>query len=172
MTYHEKRTIVTSITGLLVMLAYLFYAIFKYNEGSVESLSLKFWASKMLLFIGIGVVAIIIAMILFHIIYSIGLAIKLRMENKDISDKEIEQKINQLIKTDTVEDEMGKLIELKAMRIGFICAGIGFVLSLISLLLNYSPIIMINILFLSFSLGSALEGLVQLYYYRKGIRYA
>jgi len=58
------------------------------------------------------------------------------------------------------------------MRIGFICAGIGFVLSLISLLLNYSPIIMINILFLSFSLGSALEGLVQLYYYRKGIRYA
>lgn len=172
MTYHEKRTIVTSITGLLVMLSYLFYAIFKYNEGSAESLTLKFWASKMLIFIGIGVVTIIIAMILFHIIYSIGLAIKLKMENKDISDKGIEQKINQLIKTDTVEDEMGKLIELKAMRIGFIFAGIGFVLSLVSLLLNYSPIIMINILFLSFSLGSTLEGLAQLYYYRKGIRYA
>lgn len=172
MTYHEKRTIVTSLTGMLVMLTYLFYAIFKYNEGSSESLTLKFWASKILIFIGIGVVSVIIAMILFHILYSIALAVRLKMENKDISDKEIEQKIKQLIKTDTVEDEMGKLIELKAMRIGFTFAGIGFVLSLIALLLNYSPIIMINILFLSFSLGSTLEGLVQLYYYRKGIRYA
>jgi len=172
MTYHEKRTLVTSLMGMLVMLAYLFYAILKYNEGSAESLTLKFWASSILIFIGIGVVGIIIVMILFHILYSIGLAIKLKMENKDMSDKEIEQKIKQLIKTDTVEDEMGKLIELKAMRIGFTFAGIGFVLSLIALLLNYSPIIMINILFLSFSLGSTLEGLVQLYYYRKGIRYA
>ncbi|MBE0700113.1 MAG: hypothetical protein IH571_00345, partial [Acholeplasmataceae bacterium] len=90
MTYHEKRTIATSVTGLLVMLAYLFYAIFKYNEGSVESLSLKFWAARMLIFIGIGIVAIIVVMILFHIIYSIALAIRLKMDNKDISDKEIE----------------------------------------------------------------------------------
>jgi len=172
MTYHEKRTIITSITGMLVMLSYLFYAIFKYNEATSESLTLKFWASKMLIFIGIGVIAIIITMILFHIIYSIGLAVKLKMENNDISDKEIQQTINQLIKTDTVEDEMGKLIELKAMRIGFVCAGLGFVLSLVSLLFNYSPIIMINILYLSFGFGSALEGLVQLYYYKKGIRYA
>jgi len=172
MTYHEKRTIITSITGMLVMLSYLFYAIFKYNEATSESLTLKFWASKMLIFIVIGVIAIIITMILFHIIYSIGLAVKLKMENNDISDKEIQQTINQLIKTDTVEDEMGKLIELKAMRIGFVCAGLGFVLSLVSLLFNYSPIIMINILYLSFGFGSALEGLVQLYYYKKGIRYA
>lgn len=172
MTYHEKRSIVTSVTGLIVMLSYLFYAIFKYNEGSLESQTLKFWAARMLIFIGIGIVSIIVVMILFHVTYSIILAIRLKIDNKDITDKEIEQKINQLIKTDTVEDEMAKLIELKAMRIGFIFAGVGFVLSLVALLFDYSPIIMINILYLSFSLGSALEGLVQLYYYKKGIRYA
>jgi len=172
MTFHEKKTIVTSLTGLIITLTYLFYAIFKYNEGSPESLTLKFWAMTILIFIGIGVVSIIVIMILFHIFYSISLAIQLKMENKDITDKEIEQKIAQIVKTDTVEDEMGKLIELKSMRIGFIFAGIGFVFALFSILLNYSPIIMINILFLSFSSGSVLEGLTQLYYYRKGIHHA
>ncbi|MDO9628536.1 MAG: hypothetical protein Q7I99_01435 [Acholeplasmataceae bacterium] len=172
MTYHEKKTIVTSVTGLLITLSYLFYAIFKYNEGSAESLTLKFWATTMLYFIGIGIIAIIVIMILFHIFYSIHLAIKLKMENKDITDKEIEVKISSMIKTDTTEDEMGKLIELKSMRIGFIFAGIGFMMSLFSILLGYSPIIMLNILFLSFSTGSAFEGLLQLYYYRKGIRHA
>jgi Na+-driven multidrug efflux pump len=172
MTFHEKKTIVTSITGLIITFSYLFYAIFKYNQGLPESLTLKFWAVTILTFIGIGIVGIIIAMILFNIFYSISLAIKMRLENKDITDKEIEQKIAQIVKTDTVEDEMAKLIELKSMRIGFSFAGIGFVIALFSIVLNYSPIIMINILFLSFSLGSALEGLTQLYYYRKGIRHA
>jgi glucan phosphoethanolaminetransferase (alkaline phosphatase superfamily) len=172
MTFHEKKTIVTSITGLIITFAYLFYAILKYNEGSAESLTLRFWAITILVFIGIGIVGIIVIMILFHIFYSIGLAIKIKMENKDITDKEVEKIIAQMIKTDTVEDEMGRLIELKSMRIGFIFAGIGFILALFSILLNYSPIIMLNILFLSFSMGSALEGLVQLYYYRKGIRHA
>lgn len=172
MTFHEKKTIVTSITGLIITFTYLFYAIFKYNQGLPESLTLKFCAMIMLIFIGIGIVGIIVAMVLFNIIYSIGLAIKLKMENKDITDKEIEQRIAQIVKVDTVEDEMAKLIELKSMKIGFSFAGIGFILALFSVLLNYSPIIMINILFLSLSLGSALEGLTQLYYYRKGIRHA
>jgi len=172
MNYHEKKTIVTSIMGIIVSMSYLFYAIGKYNEGSAESLTLKFWAAKILIFIGIGVAAVIVALILFHIFYSIYLAIKLKMENQSMSDKEIEEKVALMIKTDTVEDEMAKLIELKAMRVGFAFAGIGFVVALISLLLDYSPIIMINILFISFSLGSALEGFVQLYFYKRGIRHA
>ncbi|MCF7924872.1 MAG: hypothetical protein K9L64_07210 [Candidatus Izimaplasma sp.] len=171
MNFHEKKTIVTSIVGLLISLSYLLYAIIKYNEGSAESLTLKFWAARILIFIGIGVVAIVIAIIFLHIFYSIYLAIKLKQENEALSDKEIEEQISQMIKTDSIEDEMAKLIELKAMRIGFAFAGIGFVLSLIAVLLNYSPIIMVNILFLSFSIGSALEGFVQLYYYRRGVNH-
>jgi len=172
MNYHEKKTIVTSVMGIIVSISYLFYAIIKFNEGTAESLTLKFWAARILIFIGIGVGAIIVSLILFHIFYSIYLAIKLKMENAEMSDKEIEDQIALMIKTDTVEDEMAKLIELKSMRIGFAFSGIGFVLALISLLLNYSPVIMINILFMSFSVGSALEGFVQLYYYRRGIRHA
>lgn len=172
MNYHEKKTIVTSIVGLAVSLSYLLFAIIKYNQGSVESLTLKFWAARILIFVGIGVVAIIIVLILFNIFYSIYLAYKLKTENPQLTDKEIETQISQIVKTNTIEDEMAKLIELKSMRIGFAFAGFGFVLALVSLLLDFSPIIMLNILFLSFSLGSALEGFAQLYYYKRGINHA
>ena len=172
MTYHEKRTIMTSLIGIAVTISYLIFAITSYNSGSTESLTLEFWAMWILIFIGIGIVAVIIGMILFHIFYSIGLAIKLKMADESLSDKDIEKKINSIIKTDTLEDEMEKLIGLKSMRVGFAFAGFGLILSLVSLLLNGSPIFMINIIFLAFSLGSALEGFVQLYYYKKGIHHA
>ncbi len=172
MNYHEKKTIVTSIVGLAVSLSYLVFAIIKYNEASSESLTLKFWAARILIFIGIGVVAIIVVLILFNIFYSIYLAYKLKTEDPKLSDKEIEIQISQIVKTNTLEDEMAKLIELKSMRIGFAIAGVGFVLALVSLLLDFSPVIMLNILFLSFSFGSALEGFAQLYYYKRGINHA
>jgi hypothetical protein len=68
-----------------------------------------------------------------------------------------------------VEDEMDKLIELKSNRVGFFMAGIGFVAALVALVLNYSPVVMLNILFIAFSIGSLAEGFTQLFYYRRGI---
>lgn len=56
------------------------------------------------------------------------------------------------------------------MRVGFALAGAGFVAGLISLAFERSPVWMLNILFISFFAGSLLEGLTQLYFYRKGIR--
>jgi hypothetical protein len=172
MTYHEKRMIVTSFIGIAVSISYIIFAITTYQSGSAQSLTLRFWAEWILIFIGIGVVAMIIGTILFSIIYPITISIKLKLEHKDMTDDELKKQVESMIKTDMVEDEMGKLIELKSMRIGFAFAGVGFVLSLISLLLNYSPIVMIHIIFLSFSIGSVLEGLASLYYYKKGIRHA
>jgi len=172
MTYHEKRMIVTSFIGIAVSISYIIFAITTYQNGSAASLTLRFWAEWILIFIGIGVVAMIIGTILFSIIYPITISIKLKLEHKDMTDDELKKQVESMIKTDMVEDEMGKLIELKSMRIGFAFAGVGFVLSLISLLLSYSPIVMIHIIFLSFSIGSVLEGLASLYYYKKGIRHA
>ena len=69
-----------------------------------------------------------------------------------------------------VEDEMDKLIGLKAMRISFAVVGIGFIAALVSLVLNYSPAVMLNIMFVSFGIGSMVEGITQLYFYRRGVR--
>lgn len=164
MSYQSKKTIATMIMGVIVLSAYCIYAFGKYQSGEVAAGDFKFWAITMLVFIGIGVVAMIITMILFHIGLSIGIAVK----EQNCDEKEIEK----IIEGSMVEDEMDKLIGLKSSRIGFIFAGVGFVAGLISLIMEYSPAVMINIMFLSFNLGSLAEGAMSLYYYRKGVRNA
>ncbi len=165
MSYQEKRTIVSILTGVAVLAAYCIYAFGRYQSGVVAPDDLKFWASTMLIFIGIGVAASIVIQIVFHILLSIGIAVKKKIQNENCDDKEIEKNIE----LEMVEDEMDKLIELKSIRVGLVIAGIGFVAALLSLILNYSPAVMLNILFISFSAGSLLEGFAQLYYYRKGV---
>ncbi|AEV30147.1 hypothetical protein SpiGrapes_2375 [Sphaerochaeta pleomorpha str. Grapes] len=161
MSYQEKRTLTNMFSGIAVLVAYYLYAFGKYQRGLVEASDLKFWAGTMLIFIGIGVVASILIMILFHILYAIALAVK--QGNCD------EKKINQTLESSMVEDEMDKLIELKSLRIGFLFAGIGFVGALVSLMFEQPPMVMLNLLFFSFSVGSLFEGGLSLYYYRKGL---
>lgn len=166
MSLQEKRSLFSVITGIILLMAYGIYVIGKLQSGSVDSEDIKFWANAMLLFIGIGIVVSIITQIIFHIVSAIMIAIKEKMINQDTSDEEVEKIIN----TEMMSDEMDKLIELKSMRVGFIFSGIGFVCGLIALALNYSPVVMLNMVFASFSLGSILEGLQQFLYYRKGVQ--
>ena len=166
MSYQEKKTIVQILTGALLLAAYCIYAFNKIQTGMAASEDMKFWAAAILIFIGIGVVASIVIQIAFHILLSIAIAVKQRAQNEKCEDKEIEK----TIKLEMVEDEMHKLVELKAMKIGFAVVGFGFIAALVSLVLNYSPAVMLNILFLFFCVGSMLEGIIQVYFYRKGVR--
>ena len=68
-----------------------------------------------------------------------------------------------------VEDEMDKLVELKSLRVGFVIAGAGFLTALVFAYFGYTVDIMMNILFFSFSAGSVIEGLSQIYFYRRGV---
>jgi hypothetical protein len=165
MSYQVKRTITNILTGLIVLTAYCIYAFGRYQSGILAPDDLKSWAQIMLIFIGIGIIAAIVIQIVFHILLSIGIAIKENIKNGSCDDQEIEK----TIKLEMIEDEMDKLIELKSLRVGFIVAGVGFIASLIVLLLNYPAMVMLNLLFISFSLGSILEGFTQLYYYKRGI---
>lgn len=165
MNYKEKRTIVQICTGVLVLAGYGIYAVGKITSGAA-AFDLKSWAIAMLIVIGIGIVASIVIQIVFHIAVSIALAVKEQVRNGKVDDRKIEKALEQ----DMVEDEMDKLIELRSMRIGFTFAGIGFVAALVTLILNLTPVVMINILFGSFSVGSIVEGMVQLHYYRRGIK--
>ncbi|MBI9095531.1 MAG: hypothetical protein JEY71_11665 [Sphaerochaeta sp.] len=161
MSYQEKRTLTSMVSGVVVIISYYLYAFGKYQKGLVGVSDLKFWAGTMLTFIGIGIIASIIIMILFHILYAIALAAKQRHYD--------EKEISNTIESSMVEDEMDKLIGLKSSRIGFICAGVGFVGALVTLLFDQPPMVMLNLLFFSFSLGSLFEGGLTLYYYRKGV---
>lgn len=165
MSYQEKRTIVSTVTGIALLAAYCIYAYTKQQSGEVAAGDLRFWADSMLIFIGIGILASIIIQIIFHILLSISVAVQETVKNNNCEGKEIDKIIN----SEMVEDEMDRLISLKAMRISFIITGIGFMAGLVSLVLNYSASIMLNIIFISFMAGSLSEGISQLYYYRKGV---
>ncbi|MDD1777666.1 MAG: hypothetical protein LUQ65_05800 [Candidatus Helarchaeota archaeon] len=165
MSYQEKRTLTSILSGVLVLAAYCIYAFNPSKLGSLAPDDLKFWATTMLIFIGIGIGATIIIQIVFHILISISIAVKEKIQDSQCDDKDIEKSI----KMEMVEDERDKLIELKSMRVGFIIAGFGFVGALLSLLLNYSPVVMLNIIYISFNVGSLFEGAAQLYYYRRGV---
>lgn len=166
MFYKVKRTIVSILTGILVIAAYCIYTFSKIQSGTAATDDLKFWATTILVFIGIGIISMIIIQIVFHILLSIAMAVKEQVQTGSCDDKKIEK----TLELDMVEDEMDKLIELKSMRISFIIVGIGFVAALVSLLLNYSPVVMLNILFASFYIGSLIEGFTQLHFYRTGIK--
>lgn len=170
MYYQEKKTIATLASGILILVAYCIFGISKYLEIGEKALyDLKLWATVMLITIGGGVVVVIIVQIIFHIIFAIA---------HEVAKKKVSQKGNgdgnnetfeELDITD-FEDEMDKLIVLKAMRNSYVVVGVGFVLALISLYMNMPPAIMINITFLSFLVGSLFEGFSQLYFYRKGVK--
>lgn len=155
MSYQEKRTITSTSTGIIILIAYSIFVVAKHDSN----LDLKDWATAMLTFIGIGIVATIIIQIIFHILLSIGIAIK----ERECDDKEIEKRI----KAEMTEDERDNIIEMKASRISFMLSGIGFMLSLLLVVLNYSAITMMNATFFSFLVGSIIEGFIQMYFYRK-----
>jgi hypothetical protein len=155
MTYNSKKTIANMFVGIIISIAYAIHAL-----GNNAPNDLKSWSLTMLSFIGIGVVAIIIIQILFHIAMAIGIAVKEQQEDS----KEIER----IIAATMVEDEREKIINLKSANIGYIFAGIGFITMLVVLAFDASSIMGLNIMFAMYWVGSFIEGGVSVYLNERG----
>lgn len=158
MPYQVKKTLVTLVSSLIILGLYTTNIL---PQISTQT-ELKYWAIVMLVHIGLGVIITIILHIIFHIYLSVSIAI----HERDKGEKAIEKSIN----LEMVEDEMTKLIDLKSLQAGYIITGIGFVSGLIYLALGYSIIVTLNIIFLSFFVGSIGEGIVNIYFNLKGVR--
>jgi ABC-type multidrug transport system permease subunit len=159
MSYNSKRTITSIAAGVILTAAYIIYAL---GERSPAPDDLKSWAVAMLAFIGIGVAAVIVTQILFHIAFAIGIAVR---ENER-DDKEIER----ILSASTREDEREKLINLKSSRVGHICAGVGFIAALVALAFGWSAVTALHIMFSASVIGSVAEGIVGVYFFEKGVR--
>src|SRR5450756_1483830 len=118
MSYQSKKTITSMVGGALVLAAYCIYAFGRYSSGAIAEGNLKFWAGTMLVFIGIGIVGIILLQIVFHIALSIGIAVKERAWDEEENDERIEA----TVEATGVDEEMDKLSELKSSQIGFVLA--------------------------------------------------
>ena len=177
MYYQEKKTVASIIAGILVLVFYSIYGINKYLELGENLLNdMKFWATAILIAIVGGIIIAIIVQIVFHIVLAITNEVAKEVAKemaKEVSKKTGNEGKFEAYEEDEItdfEDEMDKLIALKAMRNAYIVVGTGFVIALITLYLKMPPAIMLNITFAAFSLGSLFEGFSQLYFYRKGVK--
>lgn len=174
MSYQQKRTLVTILSGIAFLISYCIFISQHYQLAEYAS-DTKAWAIAMLSFIGIAVIVMIIIQIVFHILLSIGIAVKESVKNElgkvitveKSDEKIIEKVIGRKIKSEMIEDERDKMIELKSLKIGYYVSGTGIIGSILALALGYSPIIMLNILFLSCMIGGLVEGVVQYFSYSK-----
>lgn len=163
MSYQEKRTLMSIITSVLLMVSYSIYA---FGKAGMEHINdLQFWAKTILVFIGIGIVVLIILQIVFHILMAISKAIRQKLSENEVDEEEI----GRSMRVETTEDEMDKIIEMKSNKFGYTIMGLGFMAGLIAIAFGASAVAMLNILFFSTWTGSLIEALMQIRYYRKGI---
>ena len=143
MSYQEKRTLLSIIISILMLVSYSIYA---FGKAGMEHINdLQFWARTILIFIGIGIVALIILQIVFHILMAISKAIRQKLRD-DVVD---EEEIGRTMRVETAEDEMDKMIEMKSNRFGYTIMGLGFMAGLIAIAFGASAVAMLNIMFFS-----------------------
>lgn len=164
MTYQEKKVWAMIASGTLITFLYIRNALSAYKTLGPDLLTDgPYWAKTMLVYIGIGIVGVIVFMIIFHIFLAISLEVGNRVKEAAGQDHEdTEDYFDQ-------SDEMDHLIGLKAEQAGYSIVGIGFTCGLVTMALNMPIGIMMNITFLSFMLANLFEGAVRLYFYKRGV---
>jgi hypothetical protein len=154
MSYREKQSIVSILGTILIFAGYCWYVFGKYQDGSVNLTDdLRFWGIVILIFVPVSVAVRIVIEIVFNIVNTVI--------NTAVAGEEVEEE-------PTFADERDKLIELKGLRLGYLVVGIGFLLSMASLVLEHPPFIMLNIIFCSFSVAQIVEDVAKLYFYQRG----
>lgn len=149
MSNEEKRSIISIISVSLVYIAYCIFVYSKYRAGVFDPVEdFRYWGTVILVLIPVQIVLNIIITILFSIGHVIATG-----EPDDPSVK---------------GDERDQLIKLKANTIGYAVSGVGFLLSMISLVIGFPPFVMFNIIFLAFNLAEITGSSMQLFYYRRG----
>ena len=159
MTYNSKKNITSMAAGIITITAYIVYAL---SERAPTQEDITTWAKLMLVFIGIGVAVQIVIQIIFHVTLSIRIATK----EHEQDDKTVER----IIASTVVEDERDKLINLKALRIGYICAGAGLLIALFTLAGGAPVVIALHIAVGSGAVASLVEGCAGILFHERGVR--
>ena len=159
MTINSKRNITSMIAGIAVVAAYLIF-IRADNAPAMDDIAA--WAKLILIFIGIGVAMQIVIQILFHIVYTIGIAVK----EHDLGG----EKTIKFMRASMFEDERDKLITLKALRIGYRCAGFGLLAALVTLAAGAAFVVVLHIAVGAAAFALLIEGCAGVFYHERGVR--
>lgn len=166
MSYQEGRTLVQMVSGIVMLFVYLLVVSTRLQSGVLEFEFVSDWARLILVFIGVSIVLSVVLQIIYHVIFAVVSIAKEKKKHPELTDKELEQRIEQTV----VVDEMDRLVDLKSRHVSVVSAGVGFVIMLILMTLNYPASYMLNGLFIAFAFGSIAEEGLQLFYYRVGVQ--
>jgi hypothetical protein len=143
----EKQILVTVIGMILIIACYSLYVYNKFIAVNFNIINdFKFWGKTFLILIPVTIVFQIIIHIVFAIINKI-------VTNEDMP---------------TLVDERDKLIDLKAIRISHWIFTLGFLLSMVSLVMGMPPYVMFITLIASGFISGIVSELAKIYFYRKG----
>ncbi|MFW5843689.1 MAG: hypothetical protein ACOCW6_07160 [Spirochaetota bacterium] len=152
MSFQEKRSVAIMVAGITIFAVYFAIVLSRYRAlppaaAADAGQMLRFWAAAMLILIPVSVVAHIIILILFMIVYH-------ATASEDAPD---------------FEDERDKLIELKADRIAHVIFMIGFVAAMAAVVLNLS----VTGMFVAFAVSGLIAEVAgeaaKIRYYRRGV---
>ncbi|RDU38058.1 hypothetical protein DRW41_00330 [Neobacillus piezotolerans] len=148
MTYQEKKSIVSLISTIFIFAAYCLYMYPRHPSGGLGSTeTFQYWGSFVLILTLFSVFAQIIISIIFTILF--------RITTRE--------------KVPSFEDELDKLIGLKAFRNSFFVFVSGFLFAMGSLVFFQPSEMMFIILIASGFLADIMGSITRLYHYRKGV---
>ncbi len=147
MSAHERQTIVSLLTTLLLAAFFVAYVLPRYPAGNAYAPEVfHFWGVAFVILVPVSIVANIAVSIVFNIVYAMA----------------TQQKAS------SFADERDKFIELRALRNALYAFTAGFSLAMGSLAIGMPPSVMFIVLMGS-GYGSGLVGnLSKLYLYRQG----
>ncbi|MCL2806880.1 MAG: hypothetical protein FWD27_01740 [Coriobacteriia bacterium] len=158
MSISSKRIIFSLAAGIATVFAYTLYVCIVSTPATED---IAHWAILMLIFIIIGVVLQVIAQILIYVLFSI---------KEEVEENVSGSKRHKLfLQTSFIEDERDRLISLKAIRIGYACAGTGLFVALVALACGAPFVAALHIIVGAGALGSLIEGCASIYFHERGI---
>lgn len=148
MTYQETKSIVSILSSIVIFGLFSLYMYPKYPSSGINSSeTFQFWGTFVFSLILVSIIAHIIINIIFNIVYRIK-----------TGEKE-----------PTFEDELDKIINLKALRNSYCIFILGFLLSMGSLII-FQPSHLFFITLITFGFFADVIGsITRLYHYRKGV---
>ncbi len=161
MTDADRRAASRAVLGTVLLVAYNVYA---FGSGLVTEDDTRKVGVTMLVALGVFVAVMLLGEIVHQVVASVVVA---RREHESDPDR-----VEQIVAATVREDEMGRLIALKAGRANLTVVGVGFVAALVVLACDGGPAPALHVLFCSFALGGVAESGATAYFHRRGVSHA
>lgn len=166
MSYHVNRIRVATALGAVLLGTYCYVAASRAASGALPPDDAPGWAALMLGFLAAGAGLLVLAMVAFSVAFAVSVAASAQASaGTGAVDP---GSLDRTLRNETASDEMNRLIEYRAARIGSAFLGAGLVACLALLAARLPAAAGLNAAFVLGWLGALAGGLASLRQYARG----